>query len=1114
MITVTAQDAVGSTATDVITVNYDPSDGEAPTVTITIPTSSSSYSTTSGTITLGGTASDNVGVVEVRWSNGAGGSGVCSGTTSWSTGAIGLVSGTTVFTIIASDSAGNTGRDTLSVTYTPSSGGGGGGSPPPEPDPGGHGDTEIYTGYAGASGVEPNVLIVLDTSSSMRMVRPTETDPTGYDPDTTYPEFDNDEDPWRKDEIYGPDPEGDYYKRFSDISLDEFPCPEMVATVKNSGFWHGHIVLKHEWTKTDWKSLEASDIDYCIPSDWPSGTPYPPYTYPLSVWMGNYLNYMWSDQGSTMVRKIDIAKQVLTELVEATFGVRFGILSYNENKEGGSIQFPVQDMTSGPTGTRQQLIDIINDLETHSGTPLAESQFEAHRYFMPKSWANGGPFFDVGPYKNADTPIQNWCQRNYVVHVTDGSATEDTDSILKTEIGDVEGDDKEDWDDWEVDDVIDDIAQYMYTHDYSDLEGMQNVITYTVGFNIDYQALKDAAQQGGGKYYYCEDTRDLANAFHSIIGEIIQRDTSYTAPVIPVNYVEKTSSKNEIFLALFRPTMQNFWPGNIKKFGIAAEDDPSHGVSRGDLVDLFGNPVLDPSQQILDTAVSFWGPWASGTDGNNVTKGGVGEILRNMDLATRKVYTYMGQSLVLSDASNSFDTSNSANLSPQRLGLQADETFKRDQVINYVRGYDVYDDDQDNATTDTREWILGAFIHSRPLVVSYDENTTVIFAGSNDGMLHAFWDGDQAVHMGGSELWGYIPPVLLPRLRHLSEDTEVPAFYVDGSPAIYINDINNDGRIVKADGDQAILICGLRRGGRYYFALDVTDPENPEIPIGWAGWGLWESDTLWPSTGMIGPDMTTECANKAAATYPYSEMGQTWSKPIIETIDDGGTEKAVAFISAGYDINQDTVTPGLDPAPADTMGRGVYVVDILTGAYVKRWTRAEDANMTHSIASTVTAVDTTGSGLVDRLYVGDTGGKLWRFDLRGLNPSSWTSKVIFNSDTSGTDHRKFFYPPDVTQEDGYEMLFIGSGNRAHPLGKTNVDYLFAIKDRNPTVPLEWGDLEDVTDGLLMTGTEAEKQAILTNLANKDGWYIMLENTGEKCLAPALVFGGGCLLHDL
>jgi len=96
-----------------------PPDSQNPTITITSPTSSPTYSTSNNTINIGGTASDNVGVTSVTWSNDRGGSGSASGTTSWSVSTINLSYGDNVLTIIASDAAGNSGSDTLTATYTP-----------------------------------------------------------------------------------------------------------------------------------------------------------------------------------------------------------------------------------------------------------------------------------------------------------------------------------------------------------------------------------------------------------------------------------------------------------------------------------------------------------------------------------------------------------------------------------------------------------------------------------------------------------------------------------------------------------------------------------------------------------------------------------------------------------------------------------------------------------------------------------------------------------------------------------------------------------------------------------------------------------------------------------
>lgn len=94
-------------------------DTHAPTVAITSPTTGATYATVQGTLNLNGTASDNVGVVEVGWTNSRGGSGTASGTTTWSISGISLTQGENIIVVTAMDHDGNKGTYTLSVTYTP-----------------------------------------------------------------------------------------------------------------------------------------------------------------------------------------------------------------------------------------------------------------------------------------------------------------------------------------------------------------------------------------------------------------------------------------------------------------------------------------------------------------------------------------------------------------------------------------------------------------------------------------------------------------------------------------------------------------------------------------------------------------------------------------------------------------------------------------------------------------------------------------------------------------------------------------------------------------------------------------------------------------------------------
>ena len=391
----------------------------------------------------------------------------------------------------------------------------------------------------------------------------------------------------------------------------------------------------------------------------------------------------------------------------------------------------------------------------------------------------------------------------------------------------------------------------------------------------------------------------------------------------------------------------------------------------------------------------------------------------------------------------------------------------RDKLIQFVQGYDAYDDNGNGNTTEKRDWILGSFLHSRPFIIGYSSRT-VIFAGSNDGMLHAFDDSD------GSELWAFIPPNLLNSLQALHAD--VIESFVDSSPKAYIS-YDSQGNITKA-----ILIFGERRGGNNYYALDVTEPTTPRY--------AWE----------ISPD---------AAGSPYVELGQTWPSPMIDRIAYGAGEKWVAFIGGGYDGNQDN-----DPVTLpDSKGRAIYVVDVLDGSLIWRYSYAENSEMSYSIPSDLTKVDTNGDGKIDRLYVGDMGGRIWRFDIGDSDTSQWKGRIIFKSNQVSSDQRKIFYPLDVTLEKdsgNYEMLFFGTGDREHPKESTKINRLYAVKDKTSSTALTENDLVDVTQDLLQDPStpETDKANINNALNTKNGWYIRSDqNSGEKCLSSPVVYYG-------
>jgi hypothetical protein len=94
-------------------------DTDAPSVQITSPAVAGVYTNATGTLNIGGSASDNQGVARVVWSNSQGGGGTASGTTNWSVSGIPLSLGTNLLIVTAFDQAGNSSNAVLTVLYQP-----------------------------------------------------------------------------------------------------------------------------------------------------------------------------------------------------------------------------------------------------------------------------------------------------------------------------------------------------------------------------------------------------------------------------------------------------------------------------------------------------------------------------------------------------------------------------------------------------------------------------------------------------------------------------------------------------------------------------------------------------------------------------------------------------------------------------------------------------------------------------------------------------------------------------------------------------------------------------------------------------------------------------------
>jgi hypothetical protein len=645
---------------------------------------------------------------------------------------------------------------------------------------------------------------------------------------------------------------------------------------------------------------------------------------------------------------------------------------------------------------------------------------------------------------------------------------------------------------------------------YDSGEGYQNILTYTIGFMGDLAGnlflintsnngngnknLYDTSDEEYGKYHFTSESPDaLSEQLLAAVNDILSRTSTFTAPVVPVT---RTTSGNRIYMSFFKPGEENFWEGNVTKFGLSNDNE---------IVDKDGHSATWPNGALKDGAMPYWATidWANSTKSNymdNQTGNG----------NSRKIYTYLGTTDLNSGVNLFVDTN--TGLTATILGNPTNSTAN---IINYVRGADVLDEDQDTNTTENRAIITGDVLHSEPSTFKYNyidgSSKTIVYFGANDGMLHAVLDTTEAGGGGsetsyGTEAWAFIPPDQLHRLKDMVEGTE-HQYYVDSSPKIFFYDDDKDGVLETGDGDKVILVCGQRKGGTSYFALNVTDPDDPQY--------LWRVNQQ----------------NDYQSGTIISELGETWSEPqfgLVKTAS--GVDTHVLFVGGGYSSD-------------NSKGKTVLAIDVITGAVVKQFT----SGMSYSFPGTVSVIDEDGDGYVDKVYAGDLGGQMWRFASFNdpddgslltfpdcneiINHASypWTEQIFFKTDDRGINSRKFFYPPSVTLERGYDLVFMGTGDRENACcnngtsacSSSEPDILCAVKDTHSSTTiieerdiagtLEPQDLVDVTDPSASPPNLGDSTSNVDGNSFTDkGWYIRMVDdsdnaVGEKVLAESTVF---------
>jgi len=456
------------------------------------------------------------------------------------------------------------------------------------------------------------------------------------------------------------------------------------------------------------------------------------------------------------------------------------------------------------------------------------------------------------------------------------------------------------------------------------------------------------------------------------------------------------------------------WQGHLRAYDVT---DMSSGGSSYSELQTISRPDLtaESGREIVAEGVTI--------------KWDAGELLNERSPLDRTVYT------ALKDGEGElyrvdFITGNVEQLKSNLNDFQNDNQG----LIEFIRG-------------EGREWKLGDIDHSNPVIVGPPDNDAsamgsgystfvddwsdrekMLIVGANDGMIHCF------NVLTGEEVWGFIPYNLLPKLRNMWPVDEATGtryydhdVYVDGSPVVEDVFINGEWKTV--------LICGQGSGqgrsvgegatGNYYVALDITDMENPQP--------LWE--------------------------FTDERMGETWSVPVIGRIIKNGDDVWTAFMGSGYD----------NVEGQGCQGNRFYAVDIANGeSYFyfdaepevdthTTWSNGE--NVVRSLPASPGIIDTNSDGYADRVYIGDTEGRLWKVDvgLEYLSSDPWDEELMYED----PDNYPIITKPAVWIEAGapgaLPRVYFGTGGDDKAPDGAVYSFIALIDDEVPEVEWYLGD---------------------------------------------------------
>jgi hypothetical protein len=394
---------------------------------------------------------------------------------------------------------------------------------------------------------------------------------------------------------------------------------------------------------------------------------------------------------------------------------------------------------------------------------------------------------------------------------------------------------------------------------------------------------------------------------------------------------------------------------------------------------------------------------------------------------------------------------------------------------------------------------------------------SLVFAGANDGMLHAF---DART---GLEVWALVPFNMLPKLAALTSGQGIDGFVftVDGSPKLADIRLPTGGRPWRT-----FLYFGDGPGGTFYQALDVTlrgldscippDVDNVSVLLACFSdparltvvWSFPDYGHFDPPAGQWG-DLV------AAASADEKAVGQTWSAPLIGTVDTA-SGLYVAVVGSGFLQRSEEQSAGRGGV---TAGQRLFLLDAATGEVLDRRDVGNDGiaetlddcaraptgcvALKNAIQADPVAAISADPAVMNGAYFGDLDGNLWKVGVAASGQRPTFSGALSKLHSGGADQPLFASPAVGANATG-QYLFFGTRSDLLPSTPGRNGRVIGLRISPSTTPMFAIEIEG--EGEAVSGqTVVAGDAIFFTTTTY--------HAGPGCAAPdgsahALTFAGG------